>query len=629
IGANAPTVAISTQVDGFNGSVSVSASGPLSDTIYTITFGSALGTGNQPQITSGTITKIGLGTVILSGDNSYGGQTLVQQGVLEVNNPNALGANPNSLGAATTNTSNTIVAAGAALQLESSLQGEPVLINGNGIPFNNHNTGAIRSVANNNVYTGVLTMGTNTTIGVDSGSTLTIGTDPSGAVSGSGTINDQGSDFSIDKELVGTLVLATPNAIGGAITVDQGALRVEDANALGASGQFAGTTVLDGAQLQIARNAVTLTPTAIASEPLFLSGTGINATGALENVRGDTNPSGNNNNMWSGPITFNINPNFSPQTNPGTRVAIGVDDSGVPGVTDNLNINTNIQQDSTQGSFGLIKVGAGRLTLMKANSYTGTTEVGVNLGGSDIVGGSLRIQNSNSLGANTAASSVQTITITGLAGGLTYQLSLDGLTTASLSNSATAAQVQAALNALNAIGQSEQQQIVQSGTVGTYTLNFNGQVATLPFNAAASDIQNALNNLSSVRRSEVQDVEVVGTTGFFTLTFNGQTTVPLPIGVAASGGPFANSSVQNALNALTSIGPTGSVTVTSTTVGNSTTYHVTFGGSLANTNLPQLTAGPYSSTITQLGNGGATEVQTVAVFSTTGTFILTFNGQTT
>ena len=39
-----------------------------------------------------TLRKIGRGTVTLSGTNTYGGQTLVQEGVLQVNNPQALGA---------------------------------------------------------------------------------------------------------------------------------------------------------------------------------------------------------------------------------------------------------------------------------------------------------------------------------------------------------------------------------------------------------------------------------------------------------------------------------------------------------------------------------------------------------
>src|SRR5439155_197819 len=158
------------------------------------------------------------GTITFSGSNTYGGQTLVKQGVLVSNNPTALGLT----------SGNTIVAAGAALGLSSDLQAEPVLINGDGIPFNGHNTGALRNVANNNVYTGPLTLGTNVTIGADSGTTLTIGEDPRGNLLGVGTITDNGQNFTIDKELAGTLVLANANTYSGETRVDQGALRVEN-----------------------------------------------------------------------------------------------------------------------------------------------------------------------------------------------------------------------------------------------------------------------------------------------------------------------------------------------------------------------------------------------------------------
>ena len=42
-------------------------------------------------------------------------------------------------------------------------------------------------------------------------------------------------------------MLASPNQLGGAMYVNQGSLRVEDAAALGDFGEFAGTYVLDGA----------------------------------------------------------------------------------------------------------------------------------------------------------------------------------------------------------------------------------------------------------------------------------------------------------------------------------------------------------------------------------------------
>ena len=575
--------------------------------------------GDSTPGNNSTIIKSGLGTITFSGSNTYGGQTLIQQGVLKANNPTALGLA----------TANTVVSAGAALALSSDLQAEPVLLNGNGFFFNGHNTGGFRNVANNNVYTGKLTLGTNATIGVDSGTTLTIGADPKTLfpLIGTGTIDDLNNNFTLDKELAGTLVLASANTYGGETRVNQGALRVEDPLALGSAGPFSGTRVLDGAQVQISRNAKTLVPTVVTSESLFLSGTGLDITGALRNVRGDLVQTGSNDNTWRGPITFTINPNFSPQTNPGSRVAIGSDDSGIAGVVDTLNLDTNIQQDSTLTSFGLIKLGAGRLNLMQANSFTGTTEVGVNIGGRDFLGGSLRIENPNSLGPNASSNSVQTLSVVGITAALGYQLAFQGRTTGFLSSTSSAATVQNALNALSSIAQSEQQQIQATGA-GTYSLTFDGQT-TGPLNPTDSPaaVQAALNALTSIRRSEVQEILVSGnpasgTNGFFTLTFNGQTTPPIAYNASAL-------AVETALNALSSIFP-GSVAVTSIAVPPfATKYTVTFGTTLAFANQPQIAAATFVEATTQDGSSGASEIQTVAVFSNTGTFTLSFNGLTT
>ena len=111
-----------------------------------------------------TLTKTGIGNVVLAGSNTYGGTTIVQQGTLVAQNPNALGST----------SAGTVVNAGTTLELRSSLNAEPITLNGDGIPFAGHNTGALRSFSNNNTYNGVITLNSNATIGVDSGSTLTL-----------------------------------------------------------------------------------------------------------------------------------------------------------------------------------------------------------------------------------------------------------------------------------------------------------------------------------------------------------------------------------------------------------------------------------------------------------------------
>ena len=118
------------------------------------------------------LTKDDQGTLILSGTNKYGGLTDVASGVLGVNNPDALGTfRP---GGSITEQGGTIVQDGATLQMQEDLEAEPIVLNGDGVDpgLNGHNVGALRNVSGDNTYTGVLTLGSNATIGVDSGSQL-------------------------------------------------------------------------------------------------------------------------------------------------------------------------------------------------------------------------------------------------------------------------------------------------------------------------------------------------------------------------------------------------------------------------------------------------------------------------
>src|ERR1043166_7430977 len=96
-----------------------------------------------------------------------------------------------------------------------------------------HFTGALESVSNNNIYDGAITLQSNTTIGVDAGSSLTINSP--------GTITDGVNTFSLTKEGLGTLTLNSANSYGGGTFINQGALIVSNNNALGSAG--ATTTV--------------------------------------------------------------------------------------------------------------------------------------------------------------------------------------------------------------------------------------------------------------------------------------------------------------------------------------------------------------------------------------------------
>lgn len=298
------------------------------------------------------LTKIGGGDVILAGANTYTGLTEVREGVLVVRNRDALGGRTNG----------TIVRPGTTLEVQSDLDLEPLELFGDGISFNGHNQGAIRNVSNANTYSGPITLRTNSTIGVDSGSSLTI----------TGVIDDGTGAFVLTKELTGTLVLRAANTYEGNTFVNQGILNVQHARALGAPS--AGTVVRDGAQLQLQAPAGQ-SRLVVAGETLALSGSGIFNSGALVNVAGI--------NTWEGPVLFTSIPGFSPPTVPPPAVTIGVPNGNAPLLIDGV-----VAEGA--GTFGLTKVGAGKLVLTRANNYGGVTS---------ILAGVLNIQNGGALGA--------------------------------------------------------------------------------------------------------------------------------------------------------------------------------------------------------------------------------------
>ena len=579
--------------------------------------------------------KVGFGTVTLAGANTYTGQTLVEEGALRVANAKALGGSAP--------TGNTVVSDGAALELQSDLEREPVTINGDGIkfpdplnpgqfiPFNGHATGALRNVSNNNVYTGPLTFGTatpisgsNVTIGVDSGSTLTIGQRP-GVLAGTGAIvSDGGSGFQFDKELTGTLVLASADTYGGLTRVVQGALQVQDAGALGASGAGQGTRVLDGAQLQIARNAVTLAGTVVAAEPLFLSGTGIFGTGALSNVRGD--------NTWAGPVTLTNDANFSPTTIPGDRIAIGVTTAG-----DNLTVGGVI--GFTAGtSFGLIKTGPGRLILTNANLYPGETDVNAGL---------LQITNPGALGPavqGTVVAAGAGLELSNAAGmTVAEQLILngDGVSSAGalnnvLGNNAYGGTI--VLGTDTTIAAAANTTLTATGLVqdpfnpflvpaprlrkaGTGTVVFPDVKQYSGKTVVDQGVLRVQNAQSLGAGSEVQYLTLTGTSGSFNLAGSGSITR-----AAATA-----ASLQTALNGVFGVGNVAVTQVGSTDLTNTTlVFGIAFRGALANTNVPTMsvvTGGTLVATVSTAREGVSSEIQKVRVTGTNGTYTLTFRGQ--
>jgi autotransporter-associated beta strand protein len=192
------------------------------------TLASFIGTG------AGTLTKSGSGTWTLTGSNTYTGATNVNAGALNVQSGGALAG-----------TSSVTVASGAALQLQGGISTSSAValtLNGTGIATN----GALENVAGNNTYSGLIALGSNSTIGSDAG-TLTLSN--TGAITGSGnnlTLTGSGNGTlasiigtgaaAVTKSGSGTWTLTGANTYTGGTTVNAGTLVVGVNGALSDAG---------------------------------------------------------------------------------------------------------------------------------------------------------------------------------------------------------------------------------------------------------------------------------------------------------------------------------------------------------------------------------------------------------
>jgi fibronectin-binding autotransporter adhesin len=143
-----------------------------------------------------------------------------------------------------------------------------------------------------------------------------------GAVSGTGSVWKLGA---------GTLTLSGVNSYSGTTAVSAGAITAQSTTALGSGS----VSVASGAAVQLQGSGIALV------NAMTLRGTGVGAAGVLRNISGA--------NTITGTFAF------------GSNVQIGVDSGG-------LTLNGNIS-----GGYSLTKIGAGTLTLIGSNSYTGGT----------------------------------------------------------------------------------------------------------------------------------------------------------------------------------------------------------------------------------------------------------------
>ncbi len=341
----------------FNGDSSTLVSGPISD-------GPAEG---------GSVIKSGNGTLTLTGNNSFNGPLLIQQGVLAANSALALGSGVGPTSGPGIKGPNSLVFNGGTLQATGNIF-----------------SGLNRSLILNSTGT-IDTNGFGVTI--------------NGTIEGTGGLAKTGN---------GTLTLNQANTLfentyAGGTTVSQGTLLMNAYNVLGSTA--GGTTVTSGGTLAI--NASVKDSGGnfnITGESLTLSGTGDGGTGALYLAASDA--------TWDGSVTLAGNASIQGADNTllilSREVVLG---NGTLTVGGSATAVTNLTGSlSASAGGGITKTGNSTLSIGVLGSGTfsqnGTLVIGGNNlgynGTTTVQGGILNVLNNAALGSGTSALNVQT-----------------------------------------------------------------------------------------------------------------------------------------------------------------------------------------------------------------------------
>ena len=197
---------------------------------------------------SGGVKQSGNGTLTLSGNNSYLGNTQILSGVVKAGSATALG----DVGGTT------IILDGAALDLNGQALGaEPLSVFGSGISGGGV---IVNSSATAASLSGPIALNSDTVV-----SSGAAGMTLSGVISGASALTKIGA---------GPLTLSGNNTFAGALTINTGILKAGNANALGTTA--GATTITAGAALD-------LNGQPLAAETLNAAGSGVANSGAIFN----------------------------------------------------------------------------------------------------------------------------------------------------------------------------------------------------------------------------------------------------------------------------------------------------------------------------------------------------------
>ncbi len=356
-----------------------------------LTLSSAISQTGSP----GALTKTGLGTLVLSGANTFSGATLVSGGIVSYQNSTALAGN-----------SAITVAAGAAVQIADGVTGgsQSITISGTGSAAGA--TGALEYLGTNQDQGGLggaLILGANATISSDTiGALFDLG---GGSITGSGftlTVTGAGNT-EIDDAIgtgsggltwngSGTLALTGANTYAGATTISSGTVQAEVAsvaNVSGALGNNSAVTLAAGAALDVQANtqvgSLTGGGNVVLSNGKTLTTGGDNTspaayTGAISGGNGVSGVTKIGSGTWTvagantyvGPTTVNGGTlSVTGSLASGSVVTVGgANASGTPTLTGTGTINGNVVVASAgTGAAGTITPGT-------SSNLTGTLNIG-------------------------------------------------------------------------------------------------------------------------------------------------------------------------------------------------------------------------------------------------------------
>ena len=305
---------------------------------------------------SAIVTKAGSGTLTLSGNNTYTGQTNINAGTLAVTVNNALG----------TNAAGTVIASGATLDLQNVTYSTTEAITNNG--------GTLSTSTGTSSFAGVMTLGANSTIDVD-GTQLTVST----------AIGDGSNGYDVDKTGNGILVLSGANSYTGNTTISAGTIKLT-----GSVNALTDLSIASGATLDLQSTQTFATLDLDGTITRTANTSALTITGASD-LEGSITTSGTQD--YEGAITLTDNTTLVS----GDQITFDTTVNSEGSETNNLTVTaTELQVD------GII----GGTQTLGAISITGILDLNAAITNAT----SLEVSSTSNLGADVTTSSTQTYT---------------------------------------------------------------------------------------------------------------------------------------------------------------------------------------------------------------------------